>query len=171
MKKKIPTRNYVILVGLVILVICICMALSHLYILIENNKIKVSPLSSTANEIILDDLKKTKVELPADVFVIIGYTKDKVMNKHEKEIAKVLNKNNLMDSVYYIDAYDYREDKEYVEEVNKVLKIDESKQIKKIPAIIYISNGEVTYTIDSSEKLINSGDIEKIIDMYEIASK
>ena len=171
MDKKVPTRNYIILVGLVILVVCLCMALSHLYILIENNKIKVSPLSSTSNEITLDDLKKAKVYLPADVFIVVGYTKDKVMNKHEKEIAKVLNKNNLMDSVYYIDSYDYRDNKEYVDELNQVLKIDESKQLKKIPAIIYISNSEITYTIDSTDKLIDSGDIQKIIDMYEIASK
>jgi hypothetical protein len=93
------------------------------------------------------------------------------MNKHEKEIAKVLTKNNLMDSVYYIDAYDYLDNKEYVEELNQVLKIDEKKQLKKIPAIIYISNSEITYTIDSTDKLIDSGDIQKIIDMYEIASK
>ena len=171
MNRKIPTRNYIILFGLVILVVSVCMALSHLYILIENNKIQVSPLASTSNEITLDDLKKTKVELPADVFIIIGYTKDITMNKHEREIAKVLNKNNLMDSIYYIDAYDYREDKEYVNELNSVLKIEGKKQIKKIPAIIYISNGEIAYTIDSSEKLINAGDIQKIIDMYEIASK
>jgi hypothetical protein len=171
MDKKVPTRNYIILVGLVILVVCLCMALSHLYNLIENNKIKVSPLSSTSNEITLDELKKAKVDLPADVFLVVGYTKDKVMNKHEKEIAKVLTKNNLMDSVYYIDAYDYLDNKEYVEELNKVLKIDEKKQLKKIPAIIYISNSEITYTIDSTDKLIDSGDIQKIIDMYEIASK
>lgn len=171
MDKKVPTRNYIILVGLVILVVCLCMALSHLYNLIENNKIKVSPLSSTSNEITLDELKKAKVDLPADVFLVVGYTKDKVMNKHEKEIAKVLTKNNLMDSVYYIDAYDYLDNKEYVEELNQVLKIDEKKQLKKIPAIIYISNSEITYTIDSTDKLIDSGDIQKIIDMYEIASK
>ena len=171
MKNKVPVKNYFILFGLLVLIITICMALSHIYNIVEQNKIEVSPLALTSNQITLDDLKSAKVDFPADVFIVIGYTKDKTMNNHEKNIKKVLTKNNLMDSFYYIDALEFKEDETYINDINNTLKIENDKKIKKIPAIIYISQGKIIYTIDSQDKLIDGGDIQKIIDMYEIASK
>ena len=49
-------------------------------------------------------------------------------------------------------------------------KLNESLKtnIKKIPALIYYRDGKVAESIDSNEYFINVGNLEKILDEYEV---
>ena len=56
-KKIIPSRNYLILIGVIILVISACFAFYNLYNIYKDNKSKTSPLAN--KEVLYEDLKET----------------------------------------------------------------------------------------------------------------
>lgn len=167
-KKSIPTRNYLILFGIILLVICACFAAYNVYNIYQENKIRTSPLSN--KEVLYVDLKNATIEIDADTFLVISYVQNREIHNNEIEIKKYLNKNNLIDNVMYLDISKYINDPEFITDLNKTLKLKDNLQIKKFPALIYYKEGIATYKIDSTEHLLNKGDFEQIVDMYELAS-
>ncbi|MCH5167671.1 MAG: hypothetical protein J1F35_07280 [Erysipelotrichales bacterium] len=167
-KKTIPTRNYLILIGLIVLVICACFAFYNLYNIIEKNKINTSPLAN--KEVLYNDLKNTTTELDADTFLVISYTQDLDVYNNEKEIKKYLNRINLMNNIMYLNISEYMEDEEFIPDLNKTLKLNDNLKIEKFPALVYYREGIATYSIDSSDHLLNKLDFEQLVDMYELAS-
>lgn len=167
-KRNIPSKNYVILFGIILLVICACFAFYNLYNIYQNNKISTSPLST--KEVLYEDLKNTTKEIDADTFLVISYVHDEKVYENEKDIKKYLNKNNLLNNVMYLNITDYMNDENFIEDLNKTLKLEEDLKITTFPAVVYYNEGIATYTIDSSNHILNQGDFEQIIDMYELAS-
>lgn len=167
-KKDIPKKNYVILLSMVILIICACFAFYNLYNIYQENKLSVSPLST--KEVLYEDLKSTTIEMDADTFLVISYVQDEEVYNNELAIKKYLEKNNLIDNVTYLDVTSYRTEKNFLSELNSVLNLTDSLEIKSFPALVYFKEGVPVYKIDSTEHLINEGDFEQIVDMYELAS-
>lgn len=167
-KKIIPVKNYIITFGVVILIICGCLAFSNLYMIYQENRIGVSPLSN--KEILYVDLKNATEDIDADTFLLISYVEDKIVHDNEVEIKKYLNKRNLINNVIYLNATEYLHDENFITEINQTLNLSSKNKIEVLPAIIYYRDGSVAYTIDSKNHIINKGDFEHIVDMYELAS-
>lgn len=167
-KKKIPSKNYVILLGIIILVICACFAANNLYHAYKENKVRTSPLAT--KQVLYADLKNTTKEMNADTFLVISYLENESVHSSEKDIKKVLNKYNLLDNVIYLDITDYRNNQNFFEELNTTLNLTGNLQVKKFPAVVYYKEGIPTYMIDSKDHLLSSGDFEQLIEMYELAS-
>ena len=168
MAKKIPTKNYVILVGIAILIICACFAFYNVYNEVKDNNISSSPLST--HQVLYEDLTDTTVEMNADTLLLVSYVQDEEVHNNEKAIRKMLNKKNLLDNVLYLDVTEHKEQENFIEELNKTLKLEDNLKIDKIPAIVYYKDGIPTITIDSKNHLVNVGDFEHVIDMYQLAS-
>lgn len=162
--KTVPTRNYMILIGMIILIITACFAIFNLYNIYQENKITKSVLSK--NSVKFEDLSEITKEMSADTFLIISYTKNSKIYQNEKEIKQLLNKNNLLDNVLYLDATDKMGEENFVEELNNTLGLKEDNRIDSIPALVFYSKNEVTYIKSGS---INKDDIAQIIDMYNLA--
>ena len=168
MAKKIPTKNYVILFGIAVLIICACFAFYNVYKEVKDNNISSSPLST--RQILYEDLKDTTVELDADTFLLVSYVQDEDVHNNEKAIRKMLNKKNLLDNVLYLDVTEQKERDNFINELNYTLGLKDKLKIENIPAVIYYKEGVPTITIDSKNHLVNEGDFEHIIDMYQLAS-
>lgn len=168
MAKKIPTKNYVILLGIAVLIVCGCLAFYNVYNEVKDNNISTSPLST--HEVLYTDLKDTTEEMNDDTFMLISYVQDEDVHNNEKAIRKMLNKKNLLDNVLYLDVTNYKDQEGFIDELNKTLKLEENLKITKIPAVIYYKEGVPTITLDSKDHLVNQGDFEHIIDMYQLAS-
>ena len=167
-KKIIPIKNYVIAFGVVILIICGCFAFYNLYHIYQENKISTSPLAN--KEILYVDLKNATNDIDADTFLLISYVQDKNVHSNELEIKKYLNKKNLLNNVIYLNATEYLTDENFIKDINSTLELKDNLSIEVLPALIYYRDGSVAYTVDSKEHLINKGDFEHIVDMYELAS-
>lgn len=167
-KKSIPSKNYIVLIGIVLLVICACFAFYNLYNIYQENKISVSPLAE--REVFYEDLSSTTEELDADTFLVISYVQNRDIYDNEKAIKKYLNKNNLLNNVLYLNVTDRMIEETFVDDLNNLLNLTDSLKIENFPAVVYYKDNEVTYTIDSSDHLLNQGDFEQIVDMYELAS-
>lgn len=167
-KKIIPIKNYVITIGVVILIICGCFAFYNLFQIYQENKISTSPLAN--KEILYVDLKNATDDIDADTFLLISYVEDRNIHNNELEIKKYLNKKNLLDNVLYLNATEYLNDSNFINDINSTLGLNKNLSIEVLPALIYYRDGSVAYTVDSKDHIINRGDFEHIVDMYELAS-
>lgn len=168
MKRKIPTKNYFILLGIIILVISACFATYNLYNIYQENKIKTSPLA--IKEILYEDLKNATKEIDADTFLVISYVENKEVHKNEVAIKKMLKKKDLLDNIMYLNVTDYMNEEKFLDELNTLLKLKDNNRIDSMPALVYYKEGVAVKTIDSKDHLLNVGDFEQLIDMYELAS-
>lgn len=167
-KRVIPPKNYIILIGLIVLVICACFATYNLYNIYEDNKISESPLGN--KQLLYEELKNATKDMEADTFLVISYTQNREVYNNEKNIKKLLTKRNLIDNVLYLDITEYKDNLELPKEMNSILKLSGNLEIKKFPALVYYVNGSPVYVKDSVDHLLNSGDFEQAIEMYELAS-
>ena len=81
--KKIPTKNYLIVFGMILLIISACFAIYNLTNIYQDNKITKSVFNK--NEIKYEDLGNITKDMSADTFLIIGYTQDSKVYQNEKE--------------------------------------------------------------------------------------
>ena len=151
-KRNIPRKNYIILIGLIILIICACFASYNLYQYYKDSKVNVSPLAT--NVVLYDDLKSTTVEINADTFLVISYLQDKTVHENENDIKRVLKKKNLIDNVMYLD----------------ITELKDNLRISAFPAVVFYKEGKPSYTADSDNHILNADDFEQLIDMYNLAS-
>ena len=111
----------------------------------SNDKAKVGIMT-------FSDIHCNELILPTDSF-------DNTYN-FESDLKKIIKKKDLRDNFMFID---YTSNNNY-DIINKKFK----SNIKSVPAIIYIKNGEFVKSIDSSEHMLNVGDFEKLLDEYEV---
>lgn len=158
--KKIPKKNYIILFIMIIFVIAITFIIVKIGNVYNTQKLKKSYLSNYINKVELKDISNILTEPSSELFVFITKTNDENVYNLEKDIKKVIKKHNLRDNFIYID---YSNEKD-LKKLNESLKTN----IKKIPALIYYRDGKVAESIDSNEYFINVGNLEKILDEYEV---
>lgn len=169
MTKKIPSRNYLILSGVIILVISACFAFYNLFNIYKDNQSKMSPLAN--KEVLYEDLKETTKELDADTFLVISFTQDEQIHNNEQEIKKYLKNNNLIDNVMYLNVLEHMTEPNFIKDLNATLNLSGNLEIRKFPAVVYYKDGVPTYTADSKERLLNKDDFSQIIDMYELVAR
>lgn len=167
-RKHIPTKNYIIVLGLIVLVLCACLAAFNIYKAYEENSIKTSPLDNQS--VLYTDFKTSTKEINADTFFVISYTRDVDVNKNEKAIYKSLKKKNLLDNVLYLDVTEYKDGEDVVSVINNNLKLKDGLEVKQIPALVFYKDGVAVKTVDSREHLLSSDDFDQIIDEYQLAS-
>ncbi len=158
--KKIPKKNYIILFIMIMFVIAITFTIVKIGNVYNTQKLKKSYLSNYINKVELKDISNILTEPSSELFVFITKTNDENVYNLEKDIKKVIKKHNLRDNFIYID---YSNEKD-LKKLNESLKTN----IKKIPALIYYRDGKVAESIDSNEYFINVGNLEKILDEYEV---
>ena len=164
MARKIPTKNYLIVFGMVLLILSACFAVYNLRNIYNENKITKSVFEK--NSIKYEDLTDITKDMSADTFLIIGYTQDSKIYQNEKEIKQLLKKQNFLDHVLYLDMSEKKNDENYLDDLNSKLNLEEGYKIKGIPALIFYREGKVTRVVSGGVK---KDDIAQIIDMYSLA--
>ncbi len=163
--KVIPKKNYLILIGTILLIISACFATFNIYNIYQETKIKKSVLDKKS--IKFEDLGEITNDLSANTFLIISYSQNSKIYQNEKEIKSLLKKNNLLDNVLYLDVTDIKESETLINDINEKLKLEEGNRISSVPAVIYYNENKVTYVKDGT---VTKDDIAQIIDMYNLAS-
>lgn len=170
-KKETLRKNYAILIGMILLVIVACAAFYNLYTYYNDSQIASSPLKEDTKEISYKEVTTKLSDLEADTILVISYNdNDKKIYKNEKDIKKYLRKNDLLDNVMYLDMTEYKDNENFIDELNNKLNLTEKKKINSLPAIIYYKDGKVSYVKDSKKNILSVDDFEQLVDMYELAS-
>ena len=166
-KKKIenrfiPIKNYYIAAFVFIAIILVTLYIFKWYEVKQSEKYRESYLVTTET-ITLEineenELKQVFLEAPEEYFVYIGYRNDKNVYNLERELKPIIEDYNLKDIFYYVDATELKNDKDYINMLNKTLKLNDEK-INKIPTIIYFyeNDYEIVDTASFSKLLENKG--------------
>lgn len=158
----IPLKNYYVAAFVFIGIILITLYIFKWYEVKESEKYRESYLVSTdtvsleINE--ENELKQVFLEAPEEYFVYIGYRNDKDAYNIEKKLKPIIEKYDLKNIFYYVDATDLKENDNFFNMLNETLKLGKEK-IDKIPTIIYFgeNNYEIVNMDDFTNLLIKEG--------------
>ena len=167
-KVKSNKKHYVLISGIVVLICCAIFSAINISQKMDRDDINISPLAT--NEILYTDAKNALKEINADTFLVVSYTGDATIHKTEKDIEKYLKRVNLLDNVMYLDAKLYIGKENYIYDLNKLLKLDDTNKISKLPAVIFYKDGSISEVRDSKKSMINKDTFKKYIDNNGLAS-
>lgn len=137
----------------------------------ESYLIKTNTISLEISN--LEDLNSIDTESPSNYFIYVGYKNDKDELNLEKKLKKIIDDYGLNDIFYYFDATKLIDDKDFIDELNKSLSI-EDKYITNVPSIIYVKENSINkkniinssknklFSINDFENLLKKNEIEKI---------
>jgi len=114
----------------------------------------------------LDEVSQILAEAPqSGYFVLITYTGDAETYALEESIKEIIDDYKLNDVFYYLNVLDIMEQDNYITRINNAFNTDE---IDKIPTILYYQDGELVYVVErDDDNIINAGDLQKLLDIYE----
>ena len=163
MKKErvVPKKNYIYLFIMILFVVVITFIIFGINDKYQNRKLETSYLDGYVNQINLNEISNVLTEPSSELFILVTETNNEDIYKFESDLKKIIKKYDLRDNFIYID---YTDSKNKLNVLNETLGSD----IKSIPAIIYLKNGEFIKSIDSSENLLNASEFEKLLDEYEV---
>lgn len=149
--RKVPLKNYIILVVVFILVFLLTIALANLY----NNQGKKIETNffEFYNKIDMRDFNQYIIENP-DAIIYISDRYDKSTSKFESKLKKYIQKNNLYDYVICID-------KNNIDNSDKIKILDQKINFSSFPIVIVVNDGKI---VNISYVDINNFDISRIID-------
>lgn len=149
--RKVPLKNYIILVVVFILVFLLTIALANLY----NNQGKKIETNffEFYNKIDMRDFNQYIIENP-DAIIYISDRYDKSTSKFESKLKKYIQKNNLYDYVICID-------KNNIDNSDKIKILDQKIDFSSYPIVIVVNDGKI---VNISYVDINNFDISRIID-------
>ena len=67
----------------------------------------------------------------------------------------------------YLNVTDLLEEENYLDKINELLNLEDTK-IEKLPAIIYFKDNELVKILDSKLSLLKSTDFYRLLEQYEI---
>ncbi len=172
-ERFIPVKNYVIVILGILIAIALVWYGFRWHQVIKENRISTSYLIKSkvvTNEIQgLAKLEDVLSEVPPSYYLYISYTGSEEIYNMEKELAALINDYKIGDQVYYLNITSIKNEKDYIEKINKALKL-EDKKIANIPTIIYYEDGKVVDIITKEGKnIMNIGDFQKLLDVNKIA--
>ena len=161
MKKErvVPKKNYLYLLLMIVGVVVLTLFIFNLNNKYQNRKLEKSYLDGYINSININEIDNILTEPNSETFIFLTSTNNIDVYKLEVEMKNFIRKHNLRDNFIMID-YTNND----VDFINKKFKTN----IKSVPAIIYLKNGEFVKSIDSSDNILSIGDVEKLIEEYEV---
>ena len=171
-ERFIPIKNYIISIGIVIAAVLLTIYGFSWYNVLKENKVSQSYLVKTkviSNEIqSLEEVNAIFAEVPDEYFIYISYTGSEEIYNTEKQLKKVINDYELNYKIYYLNVTYIKDDKDYLEKINKSLKLEE--KVTQVPTVVYIKEGKVVDIITrNDDNMMNVGDFQKLLDIYYVA--
>lgn len=172
-EKYIPTKNYITAIVLILAIVLLSLYFFEWYKVYQEDQVKESYLvknGTITNVVNIEEIETVFVDTPPeDYFVYISYTGDKDIYEMEKELVDVINEYDLNDKFYFINVTDSMEKKNYIDELNASLQLEEQK-ITKVPTILYVKNGELAkdgILTREDDHIINAGDFAQFLETKE----
>ncbi len=164
--KKIPTKNYLIVLVLAVIVVILTLYINAWYKTYQENKLSISPFSGVVEEVDINEINLTLAEMN-EVILYVGYTNDKSIYDMEKRLLKYIKNNDLVDKFIYVDVTDCMKDKKYVEILKNTFS-EKSEEIKEVPMLIFVKNGKAELVVNSKAGNINVEDVANIKNEYQL---
>ncbi len=158
--RKIPVRNYLIVLVVSIIVIILVLYLRAFYLSYDTYKQSGSYFAyQRINEITKDDFDFIISEA-TDNILFVGYN-SKDMYKVEKKLYKELKRANLLDKLLYWNVNDYLKNNKYIDILRSKYT---NVEINEAPSIIIIKSGLATGSYKVDDNFFKEKDIKEIFE-------
>lgn len=163
----IPVKNYILAAVIVVVIIGLTWYAFAWYNVVQENKVSTSYLVQEkiiSKEITdLNEVNNIFSEAPDSYFVYISYTGDEQIYNMEKSLKSVIKSYNLSDNMYYLNVTSIKDEKDYMNKINKALGLTDRKVVK-VPTILYFEEGKLVEMTDTkSDLLMTKSDFQKLI--------
>ena len=113
----------------------------------------------------LDEVSQILTESPNEYFVLITYTGDKETYELEEDIKSIIDDYKLSDAFYYLNIKNLLKEDNYLNRLNNAFNTD---KITAVPIILYYKDDVLIDTVSRvDDNIINAGDFQRILDIYE----
>lgn len=168
-KEKVSPKNVIIIIAIIVALLFVGFYIYRWNQVKTEEKYNTSYLidNKTLNLEIknIEEVKQILTESPTEYFVLITYTKNEDTYNLETGLKKIIDEYKLSDSFYYFNIGDKYNDQDYLDKLNKAFNTD---KIKKVPIILYYKDGKIVDTVTRKDNnIINAGDFQKLLDIYE----
>ena len=161
--KEIPQKNYVIFT----IIICFTLAISITTYVIYNNKKNyensIPVLRGKVKEIEAKDLDEYLRE-NSNPLLYIGVPSDQNSRHLEENLLDLIERKNL--DILYVNISNIEDKKSFYKDFNN--KYGNGFELKDYPAFIIMRDGKVFDLKEKDATDLYIGDIEQLIDIYEI---
>lgn len=148
-EKKIPLKNYFILLIIFSLCIGAVLYLSRIYQVYDEEQKKVPVIQGRLSEIYQEDLDHMILENPTIVLYMCTSI-DSVCRDFEKSFIKLLKKNDYRNEIIYLNLTGYNIDS-FIDSFNKNYSY-KTKLTKNYPSFVLFEDGEVKGILQGNEK-------------------
>ena len=168
-KRSISQRNVYIIIGVIIVIAIIIFYIFQIQERRNEERLSSSYLitSGTINLEIknLDEVSQILAESPSEYFVLITYTGNEDTYELEEGIKPIIDDYKLSDVFYYLNIESIMDGDNYLTRLNNASNTDE---ITTVPIILYYRDGVLVDTVTrADDNVINAGDFQKLLDIYE----
>lgn len=162
--KKIPTKNYIIVFVVFAICIAVVFGVRAWYRNYMEYNLTIPVLSGKISELKLDEFDEY-VTAHDDFYLYIGTASNSNCRSIENKLVDELEKRNIKDETIYLNM---SEEKNSNELYNKLSKMGTINKNFKYPVFAIIKDGKILGIVAKSKSTVRIGDIEKLLDEYEV---
>ncbi len=162
--KKIPTKNYVIVFVVFALCIGCVFGIRAWYRNYKEYNLTIPVISGKISELKLDEFDEY-VTAHDDFYLYIGTASNSNCRSIENKLVNLLEKRNIKDETIYLNMSNEKSSNELY---NKLSKMGTMNKNFKYPIFIIIKDGKILGSVIKSKGTVRIGDIEKLLDEYEV---
>jgi len=164
--KKIPVKNYIIVVIIFTISVVLAFFLRNWYISYQDYQKTIPVLEGVISEVRYNEIDNY-IGDNQSVIIYIGVAEDDDCRELEKDLKKVIEKRHLKDKIVYFNISDVADKELLLKEFNDKYSLGD--KIYAYPAIVLIEEGKIidSRSKNASRNLLVS-DIEQLLDEYEI---
>lgn len=168
-KHRISRKNATIIIGVLIILVLVGIYIYFWQNARNEEKLSTSYLLSSGTISLeiknLDEVSQILSESPTEYFVLITYTGNEDAYNLEEGIKPIIDDYKLSDSFYYLNIESIMEEDNYLTRLNNAFN---TNKITTVPIILYFKNGVLVDTVTRDDSnIINAGDFQKLLDIYE----
>lgn len=161
-KRKIPMKNYILMIIISIVVVVLTFYLVEWYETIKKHYQNTSVVAELLPKIESESIESYLLD-NGEVIIYVSKSNDQTIKDFEKKFKKYISSNDLVDNIIYFDAVDLEQ--EYINDLFTRYIGPTFKKFKQIvvPNLIYFSNGEIVDILYVKENEITMSAVKKFM--------
>ena len=168
LKKKIPMKNYIILMLLFIITFLLTFYLYRWYVVYSTYQDNIPVIKDSLTELTEEEMEHYIDENPIST-VYICTANDSSCRNFEKNFKKIIEKNSLKEYIIYVRLTDDNKD-EFINRFNSNHPYKKSA-LTKYPAIILFEDGEVSDILQETDnEKLSISDVKSFIKRNKIGN-
>lgn len=166
-KKDVPSRNYLYLLLIVFGVVVLTFYINAWAKTYRTKKLETSPMEGVVEKLNINELGMSVSEMN-EVLLYFGYTNNEKIYEMEKRIISFAKREDIISKMIYVDVTEKKSNNQYLKDVKEVFSDFDDKV--EAPFILYIKNGKIVDYVKPEYGLVQTYQIKKLIDEYNLSN-